>query len=91
MGPGFDIQLSSYVYLVVAGLLFLLDMVFDLVMGFLPFYRKLFRPLLKQGTITGFALQGGLSELPGAPCLFGHLSPCQMVVLTTRAIVSLYF
>ena len=50
-GPGFDLQISNYVYLVMAGLLFFLDMIFDLLFGFLPFYRKLFRPVLKQGTI----------------------------------------
>ncbi len=66
-GPGFDIQLSSYVYLLVAGLLFLLDMVFDLVMGFLPFYRKLFRPLLKQGTIMDGLYQEGYQNYQELP------------------------
>lgn len=51
LGPGFDIQISSIVYLVVAGLLFLLDMIFDLAVGFLPFYRLMFKPVFKQGTI----------------------------------------
>jgi hypothetical protein len=50
-GPGFNIRTSGLVYIVVAGLLFLLDMVFDLVMGFFPFYRRLFRPVVKQGTV----------------------------------------
>ncbi len=66
-GPGFDIQLSSYVYLLVAGLLFLLDMVFDLVMGFFPFYRKLFRPLLKQGTIMDGLYQEGYQNYQELP------------------------
>jgi hypothetical protein len=51
IGPGFDIQISGYVYLVVTGLLFLLDMVFDLVIGIFPFYPKMFRPLIPQGKI----------------------------------------
>ena len=51
LGPGFNIQLSGYVYIVVAGLLFLLDMIFDLIMGFLPFYPRLFRPVFKQGAV----------------------------------------
>jgi len=50
-GPGFDIQISGYVYLVVAGLLFFLDMLFDLMTGFLPFYGKMFRPLIPQGKV----------------------------------------
>lgn len=51
IGPGFNIQISSYVYLLVAGLLFLLDMVFDLIIGLFPFYRKMFRPLIPQGKV----------------------------------------
>jgi hypothetical protein len=50
-GPGFDIWISDYVYLVVAGLLFFLDMLVDLIMGFFPFYRWLFKPLVKQGKV----------------------------------------
>lgn len=59
IGPGFTIQLSSAVYIVVAGLLFLLDMLFDLLMGLFPFYRKLFFPLVRQGEImTGLYRDG---------------------------------
>jgi hypothetical protein len=47
-GPGFDIHLSPYVLIVVFGLFFLLDMLFDLVFGLFPFYNKLFRPLIHQ-------------------------------------------
>lgn len=50
-GPGFNIQTTGLVYIVVTGLLFFLDMLFDLVMGFFPFYRRLFRPLFKQGPV----------------------------------------
>lgn len=50
-GPGFNIRTSGYVYIVVAGLLFLLDMIFDLIMGLFPFYPKLFRPVIKQGKV----------------------------------------
>jgi hypothetical protein len=50
-GPGFNIRISGLVYIVVAGLLFLLDMIFDLLMGFFPFYPRLFRPIIKQGTV----------------------------------------
>jgi hypothetical protein len=67
LGPGFNIQVSGYVYLVVAGLLFLLDMLFDLVMGFFPFYRWLFRPVIRQGTILeGLYREGyqNYQELP---------------------------
>jgi len=48
-GPGLEVHVSGYVYLVLAGLLFLLDMVFDLVMGLFPFYSRLFIPVFKQG------------------------------------------
>jgi len=67
MGPGFDIQISGYVYLVVAGLLFLLDMVFDLVMGIFPFYRKLYRPVLKQGTIMDGLYREGYQNYQELP------------------------
>ncbi len=66
-GPGFNIRTSGLVYIVVAGLLFLLDMVFDLVMGFFPFYRGLFRPVVKQGTVLDRLYREGYQnylELP---------------------------
>jgi len=47
-GPGFEIRINDYIYLVIAGLLFLLDMVFDLVFGFFPFYKRLYRPIFQQ-------------------------------------------
>jgi len=50
-GPGLNIQISGHVYIVVFGLLFFLDMLFDLLLGFFPFYHKLFRPLVQQGKI----------------------------------------
>ena len=66
-GPGFDIQISGYVYLMVAGLLFLLDMIFDLVMGFFPFYRKLYRPVLKQGTVMDGLYKEGYQNYQELP------------------------
>ena len=47
-GPGFNISVTENIYIVVAGLFLLLDMVFDLVMGLFPFYSRLFRPLIPQ-------------------------------------------
>ena len=67
LGPGFDIQISAYVYLVVAGLLFLLDMVFDLAVGFLPFYRLMFKPLIKQGTILDSLYKDGYQNYQELP------------------------
>jgi hypothetical protein len=67
LGPGFDLQISSYVYLVMAGLLFFLDMIFDLVFGFLPFYRRLFRPVLKQGTILESLYREGYQNYQELP------------------------
>ena len=67
LGPGFYIQISGYVYLLVAGLLFFLDMVFDLVLGFLPFYRKMFRPLVKQGTILDALYRDGYQNYQELP------------------------
>jgi hypothetical protein len=67
LGPGFNIQISSYVYLVVAGLLFLLDMIFDLVIGFLPFYRKMFRPVIQQGTILDSLYREGYQNYQELP------------------------
>jgi hypothetical protein len=67
LGPGFNIQVSGYVYLLITGLLFFLDMVFDLIFGFLPFYRKMFRPVFKQGTVLDSLYRDGYQnylELP---------------------------
>lgn len=50
-GPGIDVELNEYKFIVLAGLIFLLDMLFDLLLGLLPFYQKLFRPLIRQGKI----------------------------------------
>jgi len=50
-GPGFEIFLGELKYIVIAGLFFLLDMLFDLIFGIFPFYRKLFIPLAPQGSI----------------------------------------
>jgi hypothetical protein len=72
-GPGFNIAISSYVYLVVAGLLFFLDMIFDLVMGFFPFYRRLFRPMVRQGKVLDSLYKDGYQnyqELPVYSVLF---------------------
>ena len=73
LGPGFDIQISSFVYLVVAGLLFLLDMVFDLLVGFLPFYRLMFKPVFRQGIILDSLYKEGYQnyqELPVYSVIF---------------------
>jgi len=67
LGPGFNIQISAYVYLVVAGLLFLLDMIFDLAVGFLPFYRRMFKPLIKQGTILDSLYKDGYQNYQELP------------------------
>jgi hypothetical protein len=67
VGPGFDIALSGYVYLVVAGLFFFLDMVFDLVLGPFPFYKRLFRPIKRQGKVLESLYSDGYQnylELP---------------------------
>ncbi|MEN8202489.1 MAG: J domain-containing protein [Bacteroidota bacterium] len=67
LGPGFNIQISGYVYIVVAGLLFLLDMIFDLILGFFPFYQNLFRPVIKQGVVLDSLYNDGYrnyQELP---------------------------
>ncbi len=66
-GPGFNIEISGYVYIMVAGLFFFLDMIFDLVLGFFPFYAWLFRPLVKQGAVLDSLYRQGYRnymELP---------------------------
>jgi hypothetical protein len=67
LGPGFNIQLTGWVYIVVVGLLFFLDMLFDLIMGLFPFYRLLFRPMVKQGPVLDSLYRDGYQnylELP---------------------------
>lgn len=67
VGPGFNIQISGYVYLMVAGLLFLLDMAFDLIMGFLPFYRWFFRPIVRQGKVLEGLYRDGYQNYQELP------------------------
>ena len=67
IGPGFNIQVSGYVYLVMAGLLFFLDMVFDLLIGFLPFYRNMFKPFFKQGVILDGLYKEGYQNYQELP------------------------
>jgi len=72
-GPGFNIVTTGYVKIAMAGLLFFLDMVFDLVMGFFPFYHRLFRPLVPQGIILNSLYRDGYQnnmELPVYSVLF---------------------
>jgi len=72
-GPGFNIRTTGYVYITVAGLLFFLDMVFDLLLGFLPIYRRMFRPLIRQGKILESIYKDGYHnnmELPVYSVLF---------------------
>lgn len=72
-GPGLNIQTSGHVYIVVAGLLFFLDMLFDLLLGFLPFYRKLFHPMVRQGKMLESLYREGYQnnlELPVYSVLF---------------------
>ncbi len=72
-GPGFTIRTTGDVYIVLAGLLFLLDMVFDLVMGFFPFYHRMFRPVVPQGTVLESLYRKGYQnnlELPVYSVLF---------------------
>jgi hypothetical protein len=66
-GPGLNIRISSYVYLVVAGLLFFLDMFFDLMMGFFPFYDWFFRPVIKQGKVLDGLYREGFQNYQELP------------------------
>lgn len=68
-GPGFNIQISGFVYLVMAGLLFFLDMVFDLLFGFFPFYHRMFRPIRRQGTILDALYKDGYQNYQEFPVI----------------------
>ena len=50
-----------------AGLLFFLDMVIDLVLGVFPFYRRLFRPIKRQGTILDSLYRDGYQNYQELP------------------------
>ena len=66
-GPGFNIQTTGYVYALIAGLLFLLDMLFDLLLGLFPFYRRMFRPIIKQGRIMDNLYRDGYQNYQELP------------------------
>jgi len=66
-GPGLNIQTTGYVYVLIAGLLFLLDMFFDLVVGLFPFYRWMFRPVIKQGKIMDGLYREGYQNYQELP------------------------
>lgn len=67
VGPGFDITLTWRIYIVLAGLFFLLDMVFDLVMGMFPFYPRLFRPVIRQGAVMHSLYRQGYQNYQELP------------------------
>jgi len=62
LGPGIDIQLNEYKFIVIAGLLFLLDMLFDLLLGLFPFYHRLFKPVTSQGRILSNLYRKGFQN-----------------------------
>ena len=66
-GPGFDIQISGYIYLVLAGLFLVLDMLFDLIFGFLPFYKRMQEPVLPQGKILRSLYKDGFQNFQEFP------------------------
>lgn len=66
-GPGFNVQTSGYIYALIAGLLFLLDMLFDLVMGLFPFYNWMFRPVVKQGKVMDELYREGYQNYQVVP------------------------
>ncbi len=67
IGPGFNIQTTGYIYIVLAGLLFLLDMVLDLVLGFFPFYGWFSRPLIPQGKVLNSLYHEGYQNYQELP------------------------
>ncbi|MCP4311066.1 MAG: DnaJ domain-containing protein [Bacteroidetes bacterium] len=66
-GPGFNIQTTGHVYALIAGLLFLLDMFFDLFVGLFPFYRWMFRPVIRQGKIMNGLYREGYQNYQELP------------------------
>jgi hypothetical protein len=73
VGPGFNIQFTGSLYIVMAGLFLLLDMFFDLIMGLFPFYPRLFRPIISQGKMLSSLYREGYQnyqELPVLSVLF---------------------
>lgn len=72
-GPGFDIHISGYIYITVALLFFMLDMFFDLIFGFFPFYHALHKPLIRQRRVLNSLYDEGFQnyqEMPFISILF---------------------
>lgn len=73
IGPGFDIHITGYLFLVLGGLVLLLDMLFDLIFGFFPFYRRMQEPVIRQGKVLVSLYKEGFQnfqELPGYSILY---------------------
>lgn len=61
-GPGFDIHLTGYILLVLGGLFLILDMLFDLIFGLLPFYTRMQEPVLRQSKVLRSLYKDGFQN-----------------------------
>ena len=66
-GPGFDIHITEYIILVLAGLFLLLDMLFDLVFGLFPFYSRMKAPVLPQRKVLRSLYKDGYQNYQEFP------------------------
>jgi len=67
IGPGFDIRITGYLFLVLGGLFLLLDMLFDLIFGFFPFYKRMQEPLIRQGKVLRSLYKDGFQNCQELP------------------------
>lgn len=67
LGPGFDIHITEYIFLVLAGLLLILDMLYDLVFGLFSFYKRMQEPVLPQGKILSSLYKDGFQNYQEYP------------------------
>jgi len=66
-GPGFDINLTGYIYIVLGGLFLILDLIFDLLFGLLPFYKKMHEPIFSQGNVLNSLYKDGFQNYQDIP------------------------
>ncbi len=67
LGPGFNISLTGFIYIVLGGLFLILDLIFDFLFGFFSFYKKMHKPIFPQGKVLNSLYEDGYQNYQDIP------------------------